>query len=115
MRVTTPFFPELFASSDLPLAIDSYQRAYVWNEEKIVALIEDLEGYAASGVSPQRDYYMGTVLLHENRAEGKRFIIDGQQRITSLCILHRAVTGNLPENLRASSTACHRWACVGGA
>lgn len=97
VRVRVTGFCDLFAEAPLPLALDSYQRPYVWDEEKIRVLIEDLEGYAAN-IGSRSQYYMGTLLLHENRQVGKCFIIDGQQRLTTLCILHRMLVGHPPAN-----------------
>ncbi len=97
VRVGVASFCELFEQAALPLAIDAYQRPYVWDEEKVRALISDLDAYAA-GAATQPDYYLGTLLLHENRQVGKCFIIDGQQRLTSLCILHRWLLGYPPTN-----------------
>lgn len=81
---------------EFPLAIDSYQRPYVWTEEKVEELIEDLRLYLedTKGLS----YYMGTLLLHEgiDSKDGKTklFIIDGQQRLTSLSVLYYVLYGN---------------------
>lgn len=81
------------------VGIDSYQRPYVWSREKVQDLISDLSDYLENpnGLA----YYMGTVLLHEKKAdnETKLFIIDGQQRLTTLCILHYVLTGELHEKM----------------
>ncbi|TXI89003.1 MAG: DUF262 domain-containing protein [Cupriavidus sp.] len=86
-------FAELIGvPGDTPLAIDHYQRGFVWNEERVRQLIDDLRTYWKG----LRDtaYYMGTVLLHRDTGKGKRFIIDGQQRFTALCILYHRPTGH---------------------
>ncbi len=41
---------------------------------------------------------MGTVLLRRNESKRRRFIIDGQQRLTALCVLHAALKGSVPGN-----------------
>jgi uncharacterized protein with ParB-like and HNH nuclease domain len=38
-------FSQLFATSPLPLAVDTYQRGFVWNDEKIRQLSDDLAQY----------------------------------------------------------------------
>ncbi|MDB4354155.1 DUF262 domain-containing protein, partial [Akkermansiaceae bacterium] len=43
-------------------------------------------------------YYMGTLLIHRSEGKSKRFIIDGQQRLTALGILHRQLEGSLPNH-----------------
>lgn len=80
--------------NDFPLAIDTYQRNYVWNANKINELISDLTTYLDDTKGLQ--YYMGSILLHKNNVKKKRFIIDGQQRITSLCVLFAVLKGRLP-------------------
>ena len=75
------------------LELDSYQRPYVWTQEKVEQLIEDLlehqkqrqEKKADQPDTP--DYYMGTLLLHNKDKDEKLFVSDGQQRLTTLCIL----------------------------
>jgi len=88
-------FSELFEESPLPLAVDTYQRGFVWNDEKIRQLSDDLVQYQAEP-DPKPPYYMGTILLHQHAAKGKRYVIDGQQRLTALCVLHRQLSGGLP-------------------
>lgn len=80
------------------LNIDSYQRPYVWDEEKIEELIKDLEEYLEqnNGLS----YFMGTILLHNNSEKEKLFIIDGQQRLTTLSILYFILNQSLHEKLK---------------
>jgi len=93
--VSVQSFAQLFAESPFPLALDTYQRGFVWNDDKIRQLSEDLTHYQAE-TRAKPPYYMGTILLHQNATKEKRFIIDGQQRLTALCILHRQLSGALP-------------------
>ena len=93
-------FTGLFGESTHSLAIDTYQRGFVWGEDKIKQLIQDLQEFSES-VSRQPedtpDYYMGTLLLHDHAEKGKCFVIDGQQRLTALCVLHCHLRKALPE------------------
>lgn len=89
-------FDELLVnSSSMPLGVDTYQRGFVWNDDKIRQLIDDLVAYQIED-DPKPPYYMGSILLHRSNAKGMRFVIDGQQRLTALCVLHKIVTGTLP-------------------
>ena len=88
-------FSKLFRDSPLPLAVDTYQRDFIWDDEKIRQLAHDLTDYQKSP-APSPPYYMGTVLVHCHREKNKRFIIDGQQRLTALCVLYYGLMGNLP-------------------
>lgn len=95
VEVSVLSLAELFRVSSLPLAVDTYQRGFVWNDEKILQLADDLADYQRDS-DPKPPYYMGTVLVHRHAGKNKRFIIDGQQRLTALCVLHRQLTGHLP-------------------
>lgn len=98
--VSVKSFASLFRDATRPLAIDTYQRPFVWGTDKVNQLIADIDEYCSkpnlSGVS--LDYYMGAVLLHEDIEKNKLFIIDGQQRLTSLCLLYHVITDTLPDN-----------------
>lgn len=86
-------FSKLFEESPFPLAVDTYQRGFVWNDDKIRQLVDDLATYQ-SDAGPKPPYYMGTILIH--RSKQKHFIIDGQQRLTALCVLHQHLKERLP-------------------
>lgn len=95
IKVCTQSFCQLTTEGS-SLEIDSYQRGFVWEDARIEQLIEDLYKYQ-SLPDPKPSYYMGAVLLHRDKEKGKRFIIDGQQRLTALSILHHHLTGALPQ------------------
>jgi Protein of unknown function DUF262 len=95
VEVSVLSFVELFGASSWPLAVDTYQRDFVWNDERTRQLVDDLADYQSKG-GPKPHYYMGTVLVHHHAEKGKRFIIDGQQRLTALCVLHQQLRGQLP-------------------
>lgn len=62
-----------------------YQRNYAWDEGEITQLIQDIIDY----IPEKHNYYIGTLVVFE-RTGGKRSIyetIDGQQRLTTLCLL----------------------------
>jgi len=101
ITVSVQSFSDLFENSALPLAIDTYQRPYVWSADKVKQLIADLVEYTAKADNPL-DYYMGAVLLHENREKQKLYIIDGQQRLTSLSVLHHVLAARLPTHCELS-------------
>ena len=88
-------FSKLFEDSPFPMAVDTYQRGFVWNDDKIRQLVDDLAAYQRDA-DPKPSYYMGTILVHRNKDKQKHFIIDGQQRLTSLCVLHQQLKGSLP-------------------
>lgn len=67
--------------------IPEYQRPYSWTEEQVQTLFDDLVEYTAS--SNESTYFLGAIVSFENN--NKQEIIDGQQRITTLFLLLRAI------------------------
>lgn len=96
VEVSVQSLTHLFANTEHPLAMDTYQRGFVWNDDKIRQLADDLIAYQSKADSKLL-YYMGTILIHRHEDKQKRFIIDGQQRLTALCILHHQIKGHLPK------------------
>lgn len=89
-------FNDLFTKVAIyPIAIDTYQRPYVWGEDKVQELINDLNEYLADDKG--LPYYMGNILLHQHDEKQKLFIIDGQQRLTTLSILYFVLFGKFSD------------------
>lgn len=74
--------------------IDFYQREYAWQERQVRELIDDLTGKFLDFYSPDHDpeeveryghYFLGPIVISHKR--GERFIVDGQQRLTTLTLL----------------------------
>jgi len=81
---------------DQKFTIDYFQREYRWQEKHIKLLIEDLtstflKSYKPDDKRPEvanyQNYYLGPVVFSTNTETGKKSIIDGQQRITSITLL----------------------------
>ena len=72
--------------------IPEYQRPYAWTDEQIQTLFEDLAEYTEN--NNESTYFLGTIVSYEN-GSGEQEIIDGQQRITSLFLLLRALYSKL--------------------
>jgi hypothetical protein len=75
-------------------AIDFFQREYAWQERQVRELIDDLTGkfldhyqcgHARHEVERYGHYFLGSVVLSHKR--GQRFVVDGQQRLTTLTLL----------------------------
>lgn len=75
-----------------PFVIPEYQRPYAWTDEQVETLFEDLWEFTATSGGTEREssYFLGSIVSYENEA-GEQEIIDGQQRITSLFLLLRAI------------------------
>ena len=72
--------------------IPEYQRPYAWTSEQVETLFEDLWEFTTTSGGTERDgsYFLGSIVSYENE-NGEQEIIDGQQRITSLFLLLRAI------------------------
>ena len=81
----------LGSGKDKPFIIPEYQRPYAWTEEQAETLFEDLWDFTVSrgGTKSKESYFLGSVVYCESN--GEQEIIDGQQRITSLFLLLRAI------------------------
>lgn len=81
----------LTSGQDIPFVIPEYQRPYSWSDDEIITLFEDLWEFSIERTQPDgaKNYFLGCVVSYEEN--GERQIIDGQQRITSLFLLLRAV------------------------
>lgn len=67
--------------------IPVYQRPYVWNSEYTLQLLEDIkESFGGN----KKEYRIGSLILHAQN-DGELDIIDGQQRITTLLLILKAL------------------------
>lgn len=74
--------------------IDYYQRDYRWSEKHVQDLIEDLTDSFLEDYDPNDDppdhkgygrYFLGSIIV--NNKDGRQFIVDGQQRLTTISLL----------------------------
>src|ERR1700756_5307903 len=74
--------------------LDYYQRDYSWGREEVRQLVEDLHrrftaSYGTvderSAVADYEPYFLGSFVYHDE--SGISFLVDGQQRATTLHIL----------------------------
>ena len=75
-----------------PFVIPEYQRPYAWTDEQIETLFVDLWEFSTKigGLERNGTYFLGSIVSFDND-DGEQEIIDGQQRITSLFLLLRAI------------------------
>ncbi len=74
-------------SEEFWFIVPQYQRPYVWQEENIQELIDDL--YYAFENKQNSEYFLGALVLKRTKEEEfKEYeILDGQQRLTTLCMM----------------------------
>lgn len=74
--------------------IDYYQREYKWQTKQLDELISDLTEVFLRGYEPDHErravagydhYFLGSIIISQK--DGRDFIIDGQQRLTTLTLL----------------------------
>lgn len=75
--------------------IPEYQRPYTWSDDEVITLFDDLWDFSIERTKPNgaKSYFLGCVV--SCKEDGARQIIDGQQRITSLFLLLRAIYAKL--------------------
>jgi uncharacterized protein with ParB-like and HNH nuclease domain len=75
-------------------SIDYYQREYKWESAQVQELIIDLynkfndsydPSHERSEIEKYRHYFLGSIIVSAKK--GKKFLIDGQQRLTTLTLL----------------------------
>ena len=89
--------------SGAKFSVDYYQREYRWQTKQVTELLEDLDGEVSRELRGSRraicrrqygHYFLGSIIVSDK--EGRKFIIDGQQRLTTLSLLlmhlHRHLT-----------------------
>ena len=81
-----------------PFLIPEYQRPYSWNEDHIETLFDDLWEFSEehSQENGPENYFLGCIVTYKEG--GAHQVIDGQQRITSLFLLLRAIFAKLESN-----------------
>jgi len=69
------------------LTVPDYQRGYSWDEKHVSELLKDMEHLIRDGI--QLRHYTGTLVLSPRGGnnEGEFYIVDGQQRLTTLVII----------------------------
>lgn len=78
---------QTIATKDLGFVIPCYQRPYVWREEEVIKLFDDIrDAYSAK----EPHYFIGSVLSALNGDKSEYELIDGQQRTTTLMLLSLA-------------------------
>lgn len=71
--------------------IPDYQRPYSWEEEQVETLFNDIWNFTIENIGRKdSSYFLGSIVSFVN-TDGENEIIDGQQRITTLFLLLRAI------------------------
>lgn len=80
--------------SGAKFAIDYYQREYRWESKQVAELIDDLAEKFLESHEPSNErsavehyghYFLGSIIISDK--DGHKYIIDGQQRLTTTTLL----------------------------
>ena len=86
-----------FLANEGAVKIPFFQRAYVWNENNWEELISDL-------LESEKSHFLGSIILKQVEMQSGNtkqvLVIDGQQRLTTLSILLRALFNSFDEQLQ---------------
>lgn len=75
--------------------IPQYQRKYVWNPiNNVEPLLEEIKGLIENKTET---LYLGNILINSDK-NGKQWLIDGQQRVTTFMLFFKALLDHLFEN-----------------
>lgn len=96
----------LKTGQEVPFLIPEYQRPYSWGDDEVITLFDDLWEFSIDRTQEggARSYFLGSIVSYKENEVSQ--IIDGQQRLTSLFLLLRAIFKNLEseENKTAEVT-----------
>mgnify|MGYP000849207662 FL=1 len=75
-------------------SVDYYQREYKWKSKQVMELVKDLTSQFLEDYQPEHErrrveeyshYFLGSIII--SNKDGTSYIVDGQQRLTSLTLL----------------------------
>ena len=82
-------------SNDFNFKIPLYQRPYSWTTEEAEELFDDLISFIGPDTSVSIDelspYFLGSIVLIKDENQPDAWVVDGQQRLTTLTILLSAL------------------------
>ena len=74
--------------------IPKYQRGYAWENKNVRELFDDIY----ESLETDSNHYIGTIVLSEHlKATDLYYVVDGQQRITTITMIINAIIQLLPK------------------
>ncbi len=75
--------------------IPKYQRGYAWEIQNIRDLFDDI----VESIESNSNHYVGTIVLSKSEDDDEKFyVVDGQQRITTITLIINALVKNLAKD-----------------
>ena len=90
--------------------IPEYQRPYVWGDDQVGELLEDVRRARES--NPQAQYFLGSMVLQKNQRQTDATsyeeydLLDGQQRLTTLFLITAVIRDLTPASNGARKKTC---------
>lgn len=91
--------------------IPEYQRPYVWENDQVTELLDDV--MQARNSNPESQYFLGSMVLKKNTIEQgatkyeEYDLLDGQQRLTTLFLITAVVRDLTPKTNGSRLKTCH--------
>ena len=79
--------------------IPQFQRPYVWDKENCDILWSDILEFHESPREEDEEFFLGSIVLYKEKEHDKLCVIDGQQRLTTLLLLIKALFDKSTENM----------------
>ena len=86
--------------------IPDYQRGYRWGKEQIEALLNDLKKYDDTVNDKENNPYYLQPIIVRSIDNDQYEVIDGQQRLTTICLLLKYCIGNFPFTIKYGTKGC---------
>lgn len=94
---------DLFLDNSSVFYIPDFQRSFVWNEKDVEKLLndfdEDTEHYTFNSVDRLQGYLLGNIVLIDDGDDEKKKVIDGQQRLTTISLIFKALHSVLSDRI----------------
>lgn len=76
--------------------IPDFQRPYSWDNETCEKLWDDITGFYGTGTTIDDKYFLGNIVINPSirKADAAWEVVDGQQRLTTLLLLIKALHSN---------------------
>lgn len=82
---------DLFTTRDKYI-IPTYQRPYSWEYEECLKLYSDI----IDAYGDRKDYFLGNIIISRSKRDANRpQVVDGQQRLLTLWLVFKALSGYL--------------------
>ena len=80
------------------ISIPLYQRPYCWTSSEVEVLLEDIQNIVNKSNEEAIQHFIGSFVIEQSSANNKNYLIDGQQRTTTIFLILLAINKIDSEN-----------------